>query len=238
MEITTYSDGAAAEEDRRRKEEIERLLTPVADSYVEERLNALSVDDLQQYTPGGTCVGEFVRPHGHDYGFIGSAYVEPELAQGLKVGNAYAAQITTGRRGARAVRVAPLGSYMSWHHHEYVVALRTDLMARDIKEAEYLREKPTATSVWEGLKARADAAGFKLRRVSFGTASYNYGGRGTDTYIVEGDIDEAGARRLIEALGKRHASTSYDDGPYDHGHDRIRLIDGGFANDWCGPWTD
>lgn len=182
-------------------------------------------------------VGPFERPKKGDFGFVHGVFVPPSLAKGWDEGCMVSVHFYSGKRGPVADGIAKVREFISWHQ-ELVDAIKSKLEDRKSEKLKWFGKR--AQSIrddWELKKTRAKEAGFTLREIRDDVKSSRYGGRGETTYLVDEEIDEAGANRLLDAIHGRHAEKD-PAGPYDAGHDTIKIIEGGFVNEWAGPWTD
>lgn len=236
MFIEKLSAADAARRDAETAERIGELRRPLTDEETDEALADLDPAEMQALLPDNVRSGFFRRPAGKAFGFVADAFIPPAVAFHLHGETAYAVLVEDGAKGPRAKRVTLLETYVGWHRDELRAAARARASANRLSQAAFLESRQTETSRWEAMKAAAGALGFDLRAVELGTESRDYGGRGRDVYVVSGVADEGGARRLLEALGTRHAEDVQ--APYDTGHDRVRLTPDGFENEWCGPWDD
>jgi hypothetical protein len=234
-----FSDAEVRLEEERRAEKVRRLKTPITESEASDAIKKMDLYELQKLVNEDTILGEYRKAREGDYGFIGEAFVHPGMSKTLAVGDRYAALVKQGPKGPRALRVAPLETYIEWHRAEILERAAEKISSENAETATW-EEKALGriTEGWERRKQRALAAGFQLVRIVEETISTSYGGRGVDTYEVVGSIDLEGAYRLLDAIGGRHEESGVNT-PTEHGSDTVTLLTScTFQNRWVGPWTD
>lgn len=216
--------------------EIEALKAPVTE---EEVYASVEEDEflIRGLLARWVEVGPFERPKKGEFGFVHGIFVPPRLAEGWNDGCMVSVHFYSGKRGPVADGIAKVREFISWHP-DLVDAVKSKLEDRKSEKLKWIGNKALwIRNDWDMKKLRAKDAGFTLREIRDDVKSRSYGGRGETTYLVDEEIDEAGANRLLDAIHGRHAEKD-PAGPYDPGHDMIHIIEGGFVNEWTGPWTD
>ena len=243
------NDQIVAEAVAKHEAEMEDLQKPVTREDAELFVKSLDDWDIGRVIPKGTIVGtvNFASKKGarQAYGFVsnptGDIFVPPRLMEGRKDGERVAVLVEYDPR-PHAVRMVDVWKYVSWHEDEILEKATAELKAKRERELKWAMSKDP-TDGWEEYKAKAKALGFTLVEIKRVTNSFNYGGRGEDTYVFAAEdrekLNGTTAEQLLTALGGRHASDA-NDGPYDHGHDFIGLLSDkvGFVDRWTGPFTD
>lgn len=245
---TVLNDQIVAKLLQQHNDRIAELEQPVTQAKAEEYIQSLDDYELTTFMPNGVFVGKVraavkkgVR---QGYGFVScpaseDIFVPPSLMEGLEDDQRVAVKVGRSQK-PRAERIVAFEKYYGWHAGETIAAVMQELEGKRKRELEHLMIHDP-TDGWDEYKAKAKALGLTLVEISKVTRSFNYGGRGEDTYVFADTdkVDSAKAEAVLTALGGRHASTA-NDGPYDHGHDYIGLLTDkvGFVNRWTGPYTD
>lgn len=234
--IQLFSDSAIAKKMAEIRAEIARLQAPVTLAEAEEAFDD-PYANISDCVPEGTTIGEFRKVLGKDFGFVNDVFIKPKLAANLRDGDSVAVRVEQGTRGEFATHVADAHEYLSWHRDEILGAIVRKLSAERKERADRIERWQNPQEEWTKMKEKAATVGFTLIEVCFRTDSTAYGGRGEDSYIVEGNVTMERVQRLLDVLHRRHEERG-NSAPYDHGHDNITLNPKGFTNSWCGPWTD
>ena len=243
MNTITLNDTVVSEKIKAYEAEMAELQKPVTRADAELFIKTLDDWDLSKLLPKDTVVGtvRFAVSRGQrqSYGFIsncaGDVFVPPRLMEDRKDDERVAAQVEYDPR-PHAVKMVDVWKYVSWHEDEIINNATIELKAKLERDLKHLTTKDP-TDGWEEMKAKCKALGLELCEIVKETKSFNYGGRGSDSYRFSTPITEEKAVEVLDVLGGRHAEAE-PKGPYDPGHDNIVLTVNGFRNDWCGPWTD
>lgn len=234
--IQLFSDSAIAKKMAEIRAEIARLSAPVTFVEAEEAFDD-PYTNISDCIPEGTAIGEFHRPNGKKFGFVDSVFVNPVLSKDLRDGERVAVRVEQGPRGFFATHVAPAKEYLEWHKDEILGAIREKLSGERRERAARIERFQKPDTEWSKMKEAAASVGFTLVEIALRTDSTSYGGRGVDTFVLEGNITRERVERLLDVLHLRHEERG-NSAPYEHGSDSITLTQTGFVNKWCGPWTD
>ena len=232
--MTVENNEEATKAEEKIKAELDALMAPVTNGDV----IAACEDDVtmvRKYLSDWSEVGEFSVPRKGEYGFVSGVFVPPALAKGYRGGDKVVVHFYNSGKGPVADKIAKLSEYIFWHE-DIVCGTKGELKRRREDQIRWMGQR-SPLRAWNDKKEAVAKVGFTLVQIGRDVKSTSYGGRGEDTYFVREAVDEAGANKILDALGSRHERKD-PPGPFEHGYDRIRLIDGGFVNEWAGPWTD
>ena len=246
-ETTILNAETVGKKVKENEDRIAQLNAPVTDEDIRNFISEESGWDLNKVMPKDAAIGrvEHSVKGGvvQKYGFVrtcfGDIFVSPKLMT-FDDGTRVAVLPRTGERGLFADKITTLEEYISWHEAEIFAAIREAIAAQSKEEAEYFTHIDPASD-WKRMVDACKTLGFTLTEVQQNVDSRNYGGRGEDVYLFAEPVTPEKAEEILTAVKGRHAEP--DNGcPYDHGHDRVSLLDDttrhGFKNHWCGPWCD
>ena len=244
MSTVVLNDSVVAQKIADYEAEIAELEKKATVEDAEAALPNFDTYDLSKFLPKGTVAGKVLRAKKmgveQAYGFVstsvGDIFVPPSLMSGFPNNAKVAVLVFEGPRGKVADRLASLDDYISWHRDEVLENI-VKFINDDRNQKLHWIGNCDPSEGWDEMKAKCKALGLDLQEIVKDTKSFNYGGRGSDSYRFTTSITEEKAAEVLTVLGARHAEAD-PKGPYDPGHDRIVLTVNGFRNDWAGPWTD